>query len=685
MTKELGGHGDTDIARKQALKVLGVQIDPFQEGATGEKIRAIGLSNLFVQMADPSLEFIKNTSAQLQAIPEDQLKELGYSIYTASNCPDEFFDKNGIKRDNSEKLSTGIENTGQFIDDIQNLNRYSEETTDLAQVVFDKIQVNNGERQIVLSSSEVHQEPDLKRKYSMALKLRTQILEYVKKWPFTFLRGHSDESLPTTWQTLSEPSRLSVRLNMHGSSLLGGPQLLSAVDTVQGALRRLPFEKKLEELPQKDQERFDELRLQFGAKGANLILLSELVGTINELQRNKFCDLEIAVPDFKVVPVDIYHSWKAGKPIDDELRTYYEWAKELKEEPDWRESDTELQSSDYIVRSSAVFSEDGATVTGAGIYDSVRVSSRKDFEGFIDAVMQVYESTDSPRAMSYRKQNGIEGEDMGLVIQRYVSPRSMGMFHRDQGGYANSRMAGVPGLMEVITQSSRNFINRKELDFFLALKAATNNRAFRGVHHFLPDQYKVQPSLPIEIAQVASIIERIWAKDIQLEFVVADYGIINLVQVRELPETTQGIEVVFPDETPVHTGASIGVGDMDVPVLEEGYDNSKKTGVIVLRGNYGWSMKNNDHYLPKEGAVVIFGSDGENGHIQTLCAEKGLLCVFPDINDHGLDATTGSRFRDLSDLKRMRILSNGFEARVYKGQELANTDEQVIYDRDLNN
>ena len=68
--------------------------------------------------------------------------------------------------------------------------------------------------------------------------------------------------------------------------------------------------------------------------------------------------------------------------------------------------------------------------------------------------------------------------------------------------------------------------------------------------------------------------------------------------------------------------------------------------------------------MPKEGAVIICEKDTGNGHIQTLCSERELICIFPDVND---DNKISFQDQELTKFKKVRVISNGIEGRVYKG------------------
>lgn len=661
-----------DAERLRGLQRLRSSIDPFQEGPDGERLRAIGLSNLYLKMADPSVEFLESVIARLTSITFSNLRQLQLDTYKADENPRGFFAKHGIAIENPERLQTGIGHSGELIDNL--VHRYDYQTGELrwgekldpkalAESVYERIQISNGEMQIRKAAERVHNEPNLRRKYRLGLRLKRQILDYINSFSFTFYRRHDrDNPLEPTWENLTQYSDLSIEIDSKEGRTSGSYRVMGAVNVAQAAILRYPFEKRLQGLPTRDKDRFDQLRLQYGAKAANLTILSELVEDINRLRKARFFDGKLVVPDFQAVPVDLYRDWREEKPIDDALLYYFNWASALKDN-DSKYSDEPIPA-DYIVRSSAVFSEDGETVTGAGIYESVRVRGGATFQEFRDAVARVYKSTDSARAQSYRAQHGVDKEEMGLLIQEYITPDTTFLPDQSWEGYVNSKLAGVPQLMEIVTRTSRNFVNREELDFCLGLRASGNEDAFQSIHHFPPDQYKIRPMLPIKAAQFTSAVEKIWGKDIQVEFVFDDPDI-YFVQVRELPASvgTQAPEIQFSDELPIYTGASIGICDMKLPVLDAGDDNSEKTGVVVFPENYNWANSNNVHQLPKEGAVIIYNDGGQNGHIQTLCAEKGLICLFPDRTE---DDRSAPSYNELSRVKRIRVVSNGIEARVYK-------------------
>ena len=650
--------------RLEVLHKLQIKLNPFGENPEAEKLRAFGLHNLCLRMVDPSLESLESISGSLVNEPFANLTKLRSDTYCFGENPRQFFLDYGIKGDNHKTVFTGIINTRRLIDDL--IGKYDYKTEKpfqaedlnpktLSESAYEEIQINKKEAQIRKKVEQVKNEPDLNKRYRLGLALKRQLIDFMGSFLFTLRRANNKPVKPTWENLVAHPDWILELRTKDGGRISGYFESQSAVSVAQAAMLRYPLEKRLEQLPKRDGFKFDQLRFQFGSKAANLIMLSELVGKINRLRKGAH-DLELAVPDFQTVPVDSYRAWQGGKLVDDDLHPYFEWVNRLE--------------SDYIVRSSAVFSEDGEKVTGAGVYESVRVDRGSAFENFKDAVTRIYESTDSPQALDYRLQNGINKEQMGLVIQRYVSHTDrFSLFDISHEGYTNSKLSGVPELMEIVTRTSRNFIRRKNLDFFLALDDLMNEDAFRTIHHFTPDRSKIDSEMPIRVAQLVLVIEKIWGRDIQIEFVDDDY-VINVVQVRELPrrELLKTEQVEFPEEPPLYIGASIGAGDMELAVLDNQSNNREKSGAVCFESNYGFSfgIGGNARSLPKMGAVIVYDSDGTSGHIQTICAEKGLICIFPDVNNLREGSLAKIGYSEFIRLGRVRIVSNGIEGRIYR-------------------
>ena len=375
---------------------------------------------------------------------------------------------------------------------------------------------------------------------------------------------------------------------------------------------------------------------------------------------------EFSIPQFKAVPSDLYVRWKDGEDIDDELMPYYNWASNLMTRPSRQDESRDSSTGDFIVRSSAVYAEDGEELSGAGIYDSVVVEQHRGhlatFEDFKAAVLGVYNSVDSEDAVRYRQQHGILREEMGLVVQKHVKARytNLGTY----GGYINTVMPGVPGLLEIRAgRYKRNMYHREPL--FRVLGEGEGLEPHQcEVELFPSDIGKVDVSILNELAEDAAIIERIWGKPVQIEFVYSDEKPgISIVQVRNLTaKETEPVDTYFPDEPEIVECQAVGVGNMVLRMLQIGDDNSRRAGVVVAGGNLMWTKKGNIKGIPESGAVVLLNNSGDNGHIQTVCAEEGVVCLFPDE-----DKIDGSNdYTALLKEDQLRVVSNGIKARVYR-------------------
>ncbi|MCL4416805.1 MAG: hypothetical protein M1365_08935 [Actinobacteria bacterium] len=602
------------VERQEQIGIVQRSIDPFRPG--NERILALGIYNIGLQMSDPSLEQVKSAVKVLATMPPENRKKLAKLL----NETDSLFKAGGITVEDPEALYEGLFDFKHLIDKVSDT--YGETKTSgfsdrkkVAESFFNKIRLKKADIEMWESREVVKQEKDLQKRYELAQVLKEKVFGFVKEFDISFYDRDQKEIDPT-WENLAH-IRWSASHEKDGWITYGSFGINFAVELIDAVFARHELEKELPKLPTIDRERLEHLRLKFGAKAANLIMLSELVGQINEAS--------LKVPEFIVMPADLYLKWKQGSLSDDELRYYFDWSKGLVEYDDNLEAE---RCSDIMVRSSAVFSEDGDKVTGAGIYDSTELSGYSTFEEFKEAVVGVYQSTEASKAQAYRRQNGIlQEEQMGIIIQRYISSD----YHYsgwDSKGCLNSTLAGVPELMEVTTGTSRNLLNRQQLNFFLGSYPDRSKYFMDDVYHFPPDIYKVRAEMPMAVGQLALILERIWGSRLQIEFI--EKGLeMNLLQVRKLPEDTfAGKETVtFPNEKPIFSGASIGIGDETLDILEGGYD-SYKPGAVLLSSNEFWTIYGDDDSLPREGAVIIASNHGRAWAYPNFMYGEGInLCL----------------------------------------------------------
>ena len=123
--------------------------------------------------------------------------------------------------------------------------------------------------------------------------------------------------------------------------------------------------------------------------------------------------------------------------------------------------------------------------------------------------------------------------------------------------------------------------------------------------------------------------------------------------------------VEFPNEKPIHAGSAVGAGDMVLDVLDDYDYNADKKGVVVIECDEKFTITSTSR-LPREGAVIVTLDWGASGHIETLCAERGLVCIFPSADRR---TRTMLPYRLFFDHKKLRVVANGMEGRVYKVEE----------------
>ncbi len=613
-------------ARRPSVESSGIA--PPQSESKFHREQTARLKRFYIGMADPTEENLLRACRLLNKLPFESLKKLSSKTLNAHHSPQNIFANEGENTTEREKLNKGTGNTGWLIDDIlirrknpfdsKEVKLSDAELREIASRQYDSLLKENKKSEIFKLSEAVKNESDLQRRSELGSILAVMIRE---------------PGLPEDF----------LRYNMQIS------------DIARSAGERAIFEDRLEKMPKKDRLHFKILRKKYGAKGANLLLLNGVIEEINMLYDTE--NYQLKIPEFQVVPASLYVEWKSGKPTEKQLTHYYQQVQKINHTD---------RSAGVIVRSSAIHSEDGEKVTGAGIYDSVPIlDDNLNYNSFKNAVVDVYKSTNSDKARAYRREHGIKEEQMGLIVQDYL--------YVDNEGYLNTHLPGVPGLTEIVTRRSRNFVKHNELDFYLA--SVIYSKGFKDAHHFPPDENRVQSQALLALGQRAMILERLWGNSIQLEFVLlgdkfAFNNSINLVQIRDIPTvlSSKHTEIIFPEEKPLHMGAAIGVADASYDILDTHSFNNKKRGLVVLSENHEWSKFGDERKLPKEVVVMLVNSWGANGHIQTICAERGLICIYPgDLSrsDYQGEMPVNINYNEFMNKKVVRVVSNGIEARVY--------------------
>jgi hypothetical protein len=637
----------------QKAREISEIFDPFKQDLIGRRLMARGIYNFCMEMAVSSDEVIEANARRLISLPNEKQEKLMNCLIAASTrlAIDVYFKPHGVEVTDRERVSMGAVYALSATRRIEKEMKRDLGSDEVTVITPDSIR---------LATMKLEDCRDSGERYKLASSLIGSVQSYITDNHLKLRRGLGWQEFEPTLENLVKGI---FKIERNGEIVEKG-FINQAVEDVHAAFLLHELEEKIKLLPLKDKKRFEKLRREFGAKGANLMLLVEALDTLKSLNIDTdFLGPLPEVPEFSLAPTSLYLKWKNGELTDDDLHPYFEFTKNLLKPNGEKDS--------CIVRSSAVYSEDGEELTGAGKYRSVVVDGNWDFAAFKKAVEEVYESVESTEAIDYRKSNGIEIEEMGLVVQRYIP---------GERGYVNSQLAGNSKLIEIKTARSRNFVNRHNMSFLLGMNIQHANAQFGyfdifdKVHHFPPDEMLVNEDGLVNVAKYALIIEKLWGRPVNIEF-VEDLGVRSFVQVREIPKRALlGTEAVeFPNEDPIHTDAAINSGDLELEVLNDQDDISQKRGVIIIESNMLLSESDVSPILPREGAVIIADGEGPNGHIQTLCAELGLICLFPPTgyyNSHkALD------YQNLLKLvgKKLRVVANGMEGRVYEVDEKPET------------
>jgi hypothetical protein len=646
--------------RELQLRQLATIIDPFRPGPKGEKLRAIGIVNFLLKMENPTVNFLEQSIEHLKQdfYLRDHVYHLTEQMIASRSILQATCENSGIEC-NHDQVIEGVFNTAELLNIFYNPG-YSLDLNNLrqeAENVFTEIQLNKLRDAKLLrdrkekkeydeafvpigdQATRLVDEPDYEKRAEKARAIQANLLNFAKKFEIECSEcgiGHTKTIAPIELQSLDEAGFLRFDVTLDGW-ISNASDFEEAAVLSNASKKRQELETLLESIIPLGKDIISQLRLTYGAKAANLTALEFIIDQLQGIADDKM-GVALEVPPFKRVPVDLYRAWEKGALLDSDLKECFDWI--------------QTGGCDYIVRSSAVFSEDGEKLTGAGKYESVIVKYGQTFAEFRQAVEKVYRSVNSSGAIDYRKRNGIEREEMGLIIQDYVIS--------DRSGHANSELYGVKSHLEIVTERSRNFIKRDRMDFFLA---DVSESVFKQLHHFKPDKNKVSTTMLEKVGAVVMVLEKIWGQKVQIEF-VGGPGRIHLVQIRNLPtcEKYYEDEIFFPNYPYIWAGAAVGVGDFTLPVLDaKNPHHSGENGVVIYESNDKDSIITRS--VPDTGGIILCNDEGRNGHIQTFCAESGLFCVYPDSERGSIS------YEAFEGITHVRTILNGIEGRIYDVSE----------------
>lgn len=441
----------------------------------------------------------------------------------------------------------------------------------------------------------------------------------------------------------------------------------------------------LRNLPTVDDAQLRRDTAEFGAKAAGLKALERALPSLQALEKEARLHVGLQTAETEYLPVSVFRAYRAGAPLEELLRESHAWVSQ--------------QPSDVMVRSSAVYSEDGAHM-GAGVYESVRLPQGASLDLFAAAVKHVYDSVESELAVRYREQIGVAvPEEMGVVLQRFVEPTE----RRDTAGHINTVRPQMPEVLEVVSVSRHIPMFSVGAHEGFSVDQSTCVPLHRdilgstvGSFHsgaepaaVLPEDYTrgFLSASAGDLGRAALLLERLFGTPLQVEFAQSGHHT-YMLQARPLPpEWTTRSSVTFPDRNDsCFSGESFGVIDEELEVLGDSEENYQRKGVVFLSSSsYGSSHLNRiERLIPRQGAVVLLSpSDFMRGHVESRCAERGVVVIMPkpcedcwDTLSEAYGFELSGRFRDQifqgpqalephDGFARVRVVSTGLAARVY--------------------
>jgi hypothetical protein len=588
---------------------------------------------------------------EASAIFEDLLNKdevvFGNTLLLLSVLKDEYYEQMRCARDGSSDDVQG--NGGDTYSPIDIVDIMLRVARSIYDNQFDRL---IDEMKSVLSIDEVDQ---------AKIALQSMYLRFLSIIDSVEFRDHQRNSMPTS-EAVSARFR-DVEMRQHGRTR-GCEHLTDVLDMADRVRRVLQFRSDVESC---NKSQLEADRLEYGAKGAYLNSLSDL---FERLRANPdFCNLvsSVSIPEYSLVSVEVYQKYMQGIDIRDDLKVIFD----------------RFKGKPIIVRSSAVYSEDGDETTGAGVYASVSVCHDSPFEEFYNAVIEVYESVSSDLAKEYREEHDVAEEVMGIVVQERVE--------YGRNTELNTVRPFCPHLYDITLpgQHHKTLLNKQR-----AIDAMIAPETSKGIGYMLEvpsDEGRSRKELyeSEDIIRLGLFLEEFFEKAVQIEAVVVDTGT-HLVQTRPLPSRLcEPADVEFPENTELlYESRSSGVCDDMFEFLPVDQVNSDSKGIVIFISGYGGSMVSSkvNSALPGEGVVVITQqSEMFRGHIETRSLERGLTLLYVDHKGTYIQPTQQilfdvfERTRQLmwesgplgvtalsGGMTRVRVVSDGSIARIYR-------------------
>lgn len=429
---------------------------------------------------------------------------------------------------------------------------------------------------------------------------------------------------------------------------------------------------------------------KFGGKGAGLVWLAQNT------------DIGYNVPEFGIIDTSYYEDFlkQAGlariaallrnkaNPGENHVGTYMPGCPKRLEER-CMELAEKCRGMAVAVRSSAVVSEDNEKLSGAGIYETFFLEKGELSEKTLaDAVLKVYQSVESPRAVQYRKSNGLGEERMAVVVQRLSNAEGF------VNGVVQSRLHTIANIIPVIWSEEIGAVARgKGQDIKTAYfrKRGSGNDIYYRMS-FLSDntKYWTGEKAGELLTPIIIGLKKHYGKDFEAEF-SADFEEkeINMLQIRPLTNIVDK-KVKFPKKKPIFTtgkvGYCMGAGEYIGPWVHK--DDVKKVWnepehyafitpelpqtmekdrvLSELLEKYGRKSHFDYHlHTPNKKVIVVTGDMHPGSHALTIANENGILCL-----------SRGVTFKKFPFLKRLQktgpyihIVSDGINGRVYAATE----------------
>lgn len=332
-------------------------------------------------------------------------------------------------------------------------------------------------------------------------------------------------------------------------------------------------------------------------------------------------------------------------------------------------------NKDYILRSSALLSEDNESIMWAGLYES-KMLDKNTLDEFINSIEYVYQNFFSERALEERKRNNIEDDKMEIIVQEHIFTNISSWNYAPTKGFVNSTLKNNKDVIH-IDINNHPVLVKKDIPEFTSsgelFGRMSNTKKYRNCFLYPYDVYQVGDIPFIYFSHIIKKIRKRYWREYQLEFIYSN-NTFHLVQIRPLPNSyLEEKNIIFPKQKEY---ISIPFPfKKEKTKLYPSYHEYKYPNRFYFTDSSHQASLLSNYYIEKFvnnlPEVICFELESliDHWHLQSLALQKNKLVLEWDNYEKEL--------AKIKEYQNFYIIADGKEMRIYEGEKEEVDEERI--------